>query len=358
MFTECCGHNKKSDSDYPKNKKTKTWVIGYKTTPIGDIPLISSELTWDDIKSSWKMRWALKRDYYSIDPGIYGIGNPDESSPVLVTANYKLTFDKVRKELKDHNLWIVVLDTRGVNVWCAAGKGTFGTEELIHRLEEINLKDLVNHKRIILPQLGAVGVAAHEVTKKTGFSVKYGPVLAKDIPQYITNRFKKTEEMRDIPFSFLDRLVLVPIELSGAKKISLQILAVVLLVSLIDHGGLNIKVLHDLVPFVGAILAGIVLGPLMLPVLPTRSFAIKGMFLGIVLTIGCIFLFELGVITSAFYLLVLPPIVSFFTLNYTGSTTFTSLAGVKLEVTIATPVYLNMLGLGVVLKSLNLLAIV
>lgn len=67
---------------------------------------------------------------YTIDPGLYALGNPDESSPVLVTANYKLTFDRLRQSLPKLDAWVLVLDTKGINVWCAAGKGTFGTGEV------------------------------------------------------------------------------------------------------------------------------------------------------------------------------------------------------------------------------------
>ena len=67
---------------------------------------------------------------YRVDPGLYSLGNPDSSSPVFVSANYRLSFNALRGSLKNSNCWILVLDTKGINVWCAAGKGTFGTEEL------------------------------------------------------------------------------------------------------------------------------------------------------------------------------------------------------------------------------------
>ena len=65
---------------------------------------------------NWKVRWGIGRMSASVTPGIYGIGKPDANSPVLVTANYRLTFDALRKELSGISAWILVLDTRGVNV--------------------------------------------------------------------------------------------------------------------------------------------------------------------------------------------------------------------------------------------------
>ena len=83
---------------------------------------------------------------YKISPGLYAVGNPDHTSPVLVSANYKLTFDKMRKELSELDCWLLILDTKGINVWCAAGKGTFGTNELVRRISKTRLSKIVSHK--------------------------------------------------------------------------------------------------------------------------------------------------------------------------------------------------------------------
>ena len=75
--------------------------------------------------------------------------------------------------------WILVLDTKGINVWCAAGKGTFGTGELVHRIGSVGLAGIVSHRKIIVPQLGAPGVSWPEVLRRSGFTVEYGPVRAR-----------------------------------------------------------------------------------------------------------------------------------------------------------------------------------
>ena len=49
---------------------------------------------------------------YSVAPGLYAVGAPDRESDVLVTANYKLSFDTLRRELKGFNAWVLVLDTK------------------------------------------------------------------------------------------------------------------------------------------------------------------------------------------------------------------------------------------------------
>ena len=153
------------------------------------VPVVSRELTSADILARWKLRWGIGRKKTDIIPGLYRAGSPDSSSPVLVTANYRMSFDALRTSMPDGSFWVLVLDTRGINVWCAAGKGTFGTEELIEKVNFTELAQVVDHRTLILPQLGAPGIVAHEVRKKTGFKVVYGPVRSKDIGAFIDNGF-------------------------------------------------------------------------------------------------------------------------------------------------------------------------
>ena len=91
----------------------------------------------------------------------------------------------MRSALVGVDAYILVLDTRGINVRCAAGKGTFGTDELVHRIENTGLAGTVTHRKIIVPQLGAPGISAHDVQRRSGFRVEYGPVRARDFPEYI-----------------------------------------------------------------------------------------------------------------------------------------------------------------------------
>ena len=189
------------------------YIKGLNLTIAGPVPRTTTELASRDILGAWMVRCGIRRANYKVLPGLYSVGKPDKNAPVLVTANYKLTFDSLRKELTNLNIWILVLDTKGVNVWCAASKGTFGTEELIHRVEAVRLSEIVKHRTLILPQLGATGVSAHEVGKKSGFHVIYGPVRACDVKTFLEAGMKATPEMRKIEFDFLDRLGLTPLDL-------------------------------------------------------------------------------------------------------------------------------------------------
>jgi hypothetical protein len=294
------------------------WVISRQETAVGDIPRVGTELLFRDIAGSWKARWGINRMNFTVVPGLYCVGNPDENSPVFVTANYKMTFDVLRKELTEMNAWILVLDTKGINVWCAAAKGTFATNELINRIAEVKLSEIVSHKTLIVPQLGAVGVSAHEVLKSSGFKVVYGPVRAKDIKEFIASGLKATKEMRTVKFTIFDRLRLIPLELVDAVRYSAILLGIFFLLNLIGIASFGI---FDLYAYIGAVLIGSVLTQLLLPWIPGRAFAWKGWLLGLIwaVIVGTHNLSQYGLIRNMEYLLILPPISAFLAMNLRDS---------------------------------------
>jgi|SRR5665648_5180 len=301
---------------------------------------IPAKLTEKDILDTWKARWGINRMNYKIDPGLYRVGEADELSPVLVTANYKMSFDMLRRELAGINAWILVLDTKGINVWCAAGKGTFGTDELITRIAEVNLFEVVSHKTLILPQLGAPGIAAHEVQKKSGFKVVYGPVRASDLKEFITAGLNATAEMRKVSFTLYERLRLTPIEIVGAFKAWIIILGSLLILNFIHPGSFSVI---DFYGYSGAILVGCVLVPVLLPWIPGNAFAWKGWQLGIIWVFSMTALNgwlgepDFGLLRMLGYDLALPSISAYFAMNFTGCSTYTSLSGVKKEMKFAVP---------------------
>lgn len=321
------------------------YIVDAIETPIGKIPKVPSTLSSLDTWSNLKVRMAISRMDYIVAPGIYAVGNPDQSSKVLVSANYKLSFDALRKELKSLDAWILVIDTKGINVWCAAGKGTFGTEELVSRIEQTNLKNLVDHRKLIVPQLGAPGVSAYEVKKQSGFSVIYGPVRASDLLDFIGHEMKASDKMRQVNFTLIDRLKLVPVEFAVAGRSLILIMAVFFLLSGISKNGFSIDQagsvgLLSSINLMFAFIAGTILGPVLLPWLPGRYFFVKGLFAGLllfVISLGTNLMGNNLLDIIAWFLLILA-MSSYITMNFTGASTYTSLSGVRKEMKIAIPI--------------------
>lgn len=311
---------------------------------IGRLPKISTKISWRDCWGNVLARCAIARDNYKITPGLYIVGNPTPDSPILVSANYKLSFDVLRKELKAIDAWILVLDTKGVNVWCAAGKGTFGTQELLYQIATTQLQRLVRHRELIVPQLGAPGISAHEVKRQSGFSIKYAPIRAVDLPCFLQQNGQVTAEMREIQFSLFDRLKLIPAEIVVTKKYLFIFMLIFFFLSGVNKNGYDIYFtltvgVISVTNILLAYSAGVFWGPFLLPWLPGRRFALKGVWTGILLFFIA-FLF--GIIgkywmEKAAWLLIYVSVSSFTLLNFTGSTTYTSLSGVKKEMKISVP---------------------
>ncbi|MDR3574316.1 MAG: mercury methylation corrinoid protein HgcA [Anaerolineaceae bacterium] len=307
----------------------------------------TSQLAWPEHFDHIRARLGINRMGHHIEPGLYTIGAPTADSPIFVSANYTLSFDALRSALSGLDGYILVLDTDGVNVWCAAGKGTFGTDELVNRIEQTGLGSITHQRTLILPQLGAPGVAAQDVKKRSGFKVEYGPVRAADLAEYLKTR-QATSEMRRVQFTLTDRL-----------KVSLVDLIVAIWPMLV--AALLLYLLGGWRPALAVItvtLAGEILFPMLLPWLPTRDFSSKGLILGGLAALPFAVLAFLGhpqmvwwlrLAAGLDYLFALAPVTGLLALLFTGSTTFTSRTGVKREIATYVPILAWIFGAGALL---------
>ncbi|MBI4776162.1 MAG: acetyl-CoA synthase subunit gamma [Deltaproteobacteria bacterium] len=325
-------------------------------TGAGTAPKVVSEWASADWWGAFKARWGVGRMHYKVDPGLYALNEPDASSPVLVTANYKLTFDRLRKALPSLDAWLLVLDTDGINVWCAAGKGAFCEEEIAVRIEASSLASVVNHRDLILPQLAGPGTAAYTLKKKTGFKAHYGPIRAEDIKAFLDAGMKATPEMRRKTFGLRERAVLIPVELVDAVKYGAMAAAVMFFLGGLGGPGsywanaLEFG-LFAVWAILGAVAAGAVLTPLLLPWLPGRAFSTKGMIVGLAAAVLLVVLRRhlaaaVPVLELGGWLLMVPALASFLGMNFTGASTYTSLSGVQKEMRWALPLQIGAAAVG------------
>ncbi|MDD1676291.1 MAG: carbon monoxide dehydrogenase [Methanomicrobiales archaeon] len=313
------------------------------------ILVTTSTITVADRWDHFLARWGFHRVGHRVEPGLYRLGNPTPDSEVFVSANYTLSFDALRSALVGLDAFILVLDTKGINVWCAAGKGTFGTEELVHRITATRLGEMVRHRRLILPQLSAPGVSWGDVLRRSGFLVEYGPVHARDLPAYLKTH-TADPVIRRVQFPLRDRVVLIPVEL-------VQAIPVTALTTVILGFAAGWVVAMQ---FLLAVLAGTAFFPILLPFLPTKDFTTKGLFLGLLVTLPFVLLIGYSSPDFSLYstgwaiagILIFPAITAFLSLNFTGSTPFTSRTGVRKEIFRYIPVLAVLGGSGIVLAIL------
>ena len=317
---------------------------------------VATTAGWPDRLGTAGARLGVIRRRYRVAPGLYAVGSPGPDSPVLVTANYKLSFDSLRFSVSGIDAWLLVADTRGINVWCAAGKGTFSAGEVSDLVRRSRLAEVVSHRRLVLPQLAAPGVTAREVTRDCGFSVRFGPVRATDLPAWLERDGQGDEAMREVTFTLAERAVLIPVELYLLARPLVGLVVLALFLSGIGPGVFSpAAAVQRGVLLLGAtglgILAGAVLVPLLLPWLPARQFWLKGVYTGLAVAALARPLVAAGLsgVEQVALALWAVAVSSYLAMNFTGSTPFTSLSGVEREMRRGLPVQLLAVGAAAVL---------
>jgi ferredoxin len=183
---------------------------------------------------------------WACQTGLVEIGAPGRDSPVLLTCNYRLTVARVRWALRGKNAYLLVANSRGVNVWCAATGGLLTNHDVLSVLKTSGIEERVDHRRVILPQLAATGVEAGAVARKAGWQVLWGPVYARDLPPFVEGDLAKSREMRKVGFAWTQRLEMAAAWAFPISVVTALILAVLwrqaLLPSVLVIWGLSLAV--------------------------------------------------------------------------------------------------------------------
>ncbi len=205
------------------------------------------------------------------------------------------------------------------------------------QVQKTQLEQIVSHRKLILPQLSANGVAAHKLKTLCGFRGHFGPILASMLPEFLENG-KGNEKMHSVTFTLKERAVLIPLEICTLWKQLLIFCALFFVLSGISphifspQAALNRGAII-LTATLGAILTGAAVTPLLLPWIPFRQFWLKGCVLGALAAV--LFLFQLtpnpGLPDTISLFLWITACSSYLAMNFTGSTPFTSLSGVAKE---------------------------
>ncbi len=343
----CCESSAESNVKAFEKPGYRLWpfVEDFKQTAIGPVPRVKTWLEDEDKIGTLKARMNVGRAGYQICPGLYSVGDPDKDSPVLVTANYKLSFDTLRKELEGIDAWMLVLDTVGINVWCAAGKGTFSTDEVVRQVKATGIEKLVDKKELILPQLSAVSVCGKEIKRMCGFKAIWGPIRAKDIKPFLAAGKQVEHAMRRVTFTIMERCVLIPVEISLAIKPFLWVLLAAFLLSgigkdIFSFSAAWTRSLMVLSGGLAGIVAGAIVVPVLLPWIPGISFSVKGALSGIIAAVCVVSTFwtQASGMESVTLFVWTVAVSSYLAMNFTGSTPFTSPSGVEKEMKKAIPV--------------------
>jgi len=166
--------------------------------------------------------------------------------------------------------------------------------------------------------------------------------------------------MRRVTFNLSDRIKLLTVDIVYARYKLLAAFVIMFLLSAIGPQGINMgqaidKGLPAILFVTMAYFAGIFFTPLLLPYIPFRMFAFKGLISGMILSGILLLPGYLGnrYLEIIAWFLLLPAISSFMAMNFTGASTYTSLSGVKKEMRIFVPIQIAFAGIGLILYTIN-----
>ncbi|MFX1417960.1 MAG: methyltransferase domain-containing protein [Promethearchaeota archaeon] len=314
--------------------------------------------------SIFRCLFTGQTDHVPIEPGLYQSGYPDKNSPIIVTANYVYTYIKVMRALKGIDAWVLCVDSRGINVWCAARGNNFGNKQLIEAVETTGIARITNKKTLIVPQLSAGGIAAPLIKSEAPdfpFNILYGPVWAKYLPKFIEERpARKSNKMKLANFTLSHRF---RAEITHTtflfRKIFLlpTIVLLLLLFGLCFVDTLWIRKLW----IVGELWLWIIIANALIAILfPitkfTRKFITKGIVFGIInilLFSGISWIFSYSILnillSSIFYFWV----AFFSTMSFSGYTMATSPREIQDEYPIFSKINITLLIIGLVAKAIG-----
>ncbi len=149
---------------------------------------------------------ALRMLPHRAPTGLLRIGNPGRSSPVLLTGNFTLTVQRMQDVLTGRDAWLLCANSKGINVWCAAGGGHLTHHDVIGVLRTSGIDERVDHRELVLPQLCATGVERRAITEATGWSTRWGPARLEDLPAFLERGSRVHKRERFMRFPLWERL--------------------------------------------------------------------------------------------------------------------------------------------------------
>lgn len=145
----------------------------------------------------WKnlILFTLKQNIYSdpqvpmqVKQDIYKVGEPDESSPIIVTTNFALTYFLVKGEIENSKVpaWLAIMDCDGLSVLTAWAAGKFSASKIAQFIKESGIEERLNHRELIIPGYVAMLKGAIE-DKLPDWKVIVGTKEASGIPAFLRN---------------------------------------------------------------------------------------------------------------------------------------------------------------------------
>ncbi len=306
-------------------------------------------LTWlDYLKIPVCWFDAFKRTY-AVPPGLYYTGpRYDRDAPLLVTANYLLTVALVVRRVRASGVRLLIVGSDGINVWCGSSEGQLSNAKILDQLDRYDRELLTGDRklRLILPKLSLAGVELRGLHKARLHPV-IGPIYAKDLPAYLQS--PPLEDCDDDQVVFGLKMRLFSWLPGLVQYLGYSLAAILAFFGLELLWGIEAPL--ALIPLTAGLGTAY---PILFPWIPGKRFAVKGLWLATLVSLGLCVLTAAGRTSPAglaVAILFTFATALFVGLSYTGNSAVSNYTAVRREIA-------QFLPLNVVLYAASLAAFV
>lgn len=187
------------DGDIQQKMWWETIAASLLITRYADLVIMHSLEGWSYLPLVlWRFNiYTDPRKPVAVDPGLRMIGSPDPTAPVFLTGNYALTYSLVSMDIESGKVsgYLLLCDTEGIAVECAVPGKKLLPENIAELIKSSGLEKIVKHRVLIIP--GKAARLAGDIEDATGWRVLVGPLDSKDIPKFISEKWKP-ETLREI----------------------------------------------------------------------------------------------------------------------------------------------------------------
>jgi acetyl-CoA decarbonylase/synthase complex subunit gamma len=125
----------------------------------------------------------------TVTKGIYEINNPNETSPVMVTTNFALTYFIVSGEIEASRVpsYLLIKDSEGLSVMTAWAAGKFAGDDVGMFVKKSGIEAKIKKKEVIIPGYAA-SIAGDMEEELPGWKITVGPREAAHLPAFLKSK--------------------------------------------------------------------------------------------------------------------------------------------------------------------------
>jgi acetyl-CoA decarbonylase/synthase complex subunit gamma len=127
----------------------------------------------------------------AVEPGLREFGKPDQTSPVMLTTNFALTYYTVASDIESNGLscYLIVVDTEGHAVDTSVAGRKLTAENIAEAIKTTKVEEKVSHRKLIIP--GKAARLSGEIQELSGWEVLVGPRDSSEIPKFLSEKWQQ-----------------------------------------------------------------------------------------------------------------------------------------------------------------------